>query len=343
VDNSDNENGSSLETADSSVVDAALENFAGGLSGLSKPIKVNAIKAFGQLCTALIDIPVAYLEGVSTEKRSETQARVNIMRATGEQIANQLNIPVEYAERAERKYGARIIREQINLDEVSKIAANELLIDPPADSKEESTVEEINADWLNIFEKEACAMSSESMRLLFGKVLAGEIRKPSTFSIKAVKLLSEINGPVAHLFQKLCSLSISQETDSGFVDIRVPSLEGNASRNVLLKYGLSFKNLNKLNEYGLIIPDYNSHMSYWNCINHKGDPRRYDFFHQKKAYGLVPEDPTTFKKTLYINGVELTTVGKELFKIVEISREEKYTEKLKAFFLETHNLRMTIA
>src|SRR5690606_27257592 len=118
---------------------------------------------------------------------------------------------------------------------------------------------EISDDWLNTFEKEASQKSTADMQLMFAKVLAGEIRRPETFSIKSVKLLGEMDAATAKLFVRLCSLSVALVIKSSpgehIVDVRVASLSGNAAANSLQKYGLGFGQLNVLQEYGLIIPD----------------------------------------------------------------------------------------
>ncbi len=40
------------------------------MTGIPAPVRKNAFKAFGQLCTAAVDIPVAYLEGRAKEIRA---------------------------------------------------------------------------------------------------------------------------------------------------------------------------------------------------------------------------------------------------------------------------------
>ncbi len=39
----------------------------------------------------------------------------------------------------------------------------------------DTQIPDISQDWLNAFDKEACDKSSDEMRYLFGKILAGEI------------------------------------------------------------------------------------------------------------------------------------------------------------------------
>ena len=54
------------------VTDLALD------STIPAPIRRNILKAFDRLCSALIDVPVGALERRSTEKRSESEARIKI-------------------------------------------------------------------------------------------------------------------------------------------------------------------------------------------------------------------------------------------------------------------------
>ena len=86
------------------------------------------------------------------------------------------------------------------------------------------------------------------MKSLFGKVLAGEIRRPTSYSIKTIKLMAQLDNRAAVLFRLLCSLSISLRfSNSNILDARVVSM-GNASADSLQAYGLPFDELNILQE-----------------------------------------------------------------------------------------------
>ncbi len=52
------------------AVDSAIDLISDAISGIPAPIRRNAFKAFAQLCTAAIEIPVAHLEGITAEKKS---------------------------------------------------------------------------------------------------------------------------------------------------------------------------------------------------------------------------------------------------------------------------------
>ena len=200
-------------------------------STIPAPIRKNAFKAFNQLCTAAIEWPVAYFEGKAAEERAKSEGRIKIREEITAQIVQQVKVPQEYARRAGNKFAEKIIREQINLDKISAIAADELnkaesasSTNQGADSGEEKT---INDDFLNSFEEEARQKSTEEMQLLFGRILAGEIRKPESYSIRTVKILGQLDQNAAILFKKLCSVCVVLEISNVelVLDVRV-SLSG---------------------------------------------------------------------------------------------------------------------
>jgi len=271
-------------------------------ASIPAPIRRNLFKAFGQLCSAAIDVPIACLQGVAAEKRAETEARVKIISTGANQIAAQMKVDPEFARAAVKKYGQRIVREQVNLDQVTAVAAREIQRSDSGDQKGEESAEvaSIDDDWLNAFEKEACQKSTEEMQELFGRILAGEIRKPSSYSIKTVKLVGELDRRTAALFQRLVSLTISLRVPGRVIDARVASLSGSAGQNSLLEYGLEFGKLNVLHEFGLIIPDYNSYMDYRPSLaigRSVGLPLTF----QGRRWALVPDEARRPEQEVRVN------------------------------------------
>ena len=307
-------------------------------SVIPAPIRRNALKAFGQLCTAAVELPVAYLEGKAAEIRAGTESRVKIMKENAAQIAEKMNVPPEYARRAGNKFAEKIIREQVNLDTISAVAAGELNKDestnPTGPITDDTAEKPISDDWLNSFDKEASQKSSEEMRLFFGRILAGEIRQPGSYSIKAVKILGHLHQSVANLFKKLCSASVVLRIPGSkdILDIRVPSLGGNAASNVLRPYGLGFGQLNILDEYGLIIADYNSWRDYRMCVVSENSQVIMPFLHQERQWALLPSVDCKNPDEFRVSGVALSQAGRELFRIVDLVPMEKYTEDLQKFF-----------
>jgi hypothetical protein len=323
---------SSTELIETDVVDSAIDIICEIASGIPAPIKKNAFKAFAQLCTAAIEIPVAHLEGITAEKRAETKARVKIIDTQANQIASQMEVHPEYARVAVKKYGQKIIREQVNLDVITEIAAEDLISKDGTKDDESIPVPDISQDWLNSFEREACDKSSDEMRLLFGKILAGEIRKPSTYSIRALKVLSQLDNQAANAFHILASLASTMRSNDNTFDSRVISFNKNPGKNSLSEYGLSFNVLNILQEYGLVISEYNSFVDYKVCIVNDNNQARMAFQFQGKSFVLKKVDNTNPILDLNIYGVELTKIGKELLDLVDIKPHQQYTDKIFEFF-----------
>ncbi|MEX0779231.1 MAG: DUF2806 domain-containing protein [Balneolales bacterium] len=328
----------------SAITGAVSDLVTGG--SLPAPIKRNAIKAFGELCSALIDIPVAKLEGKAAEIRAETGSRVKLIARAAENIASQMQVDKAYADVAVERYGKRILQQQQNLDNVCAFSATEIkrvkayssssansIASGSSESAEPRSFQpDISDDWLNSFREQAILKSSDEMRIIFGKILAGEIVKPGSFSIRSIQIMGQLDVKPAMLFRRLCSLCISLRPNGTIFDARVPSFGGNASNNSLQEYGLSFDSLNVLQEYGLIISDYNSSLDYRVSVlinNRVGLP----FVFGDKQYVLVPSNPNDWmaNKALKIHGVGLSAAGKELISIVEAEHNMKFLEAFASF------------
>ena len=298
------------------------------LSGIPTPLKKNAWKAIDRLCAAAIEVPAAYLEGKAAEKRAETEARVKIIEASADKIASQLDVDPSYAKAAVKKFDQKIIREQVNVDSIVQMATKQIAEE--AEVKEtDKEAKPIDNDWLSQFEEEACKRTSEQMQELFAKVLAGEIKQPSTFSIKSIRILGNMDQRAATLFQNFCSLSVSLKIANIILDKRVVSM-GNAGNNSLQKYGFGFGSLNVLQEHGLIISDYNSYYDYQASIiedAHVALP--FAFMNNYWGFMLKNNKP---KNEIRVHGVALSESGKELSQIVSTKNDNNYAADLTAYF-----------
>ncbi len=349
-----------LDIATENTASTDVDTVADLVSSLSLPtwIARNASKAFRQLCSAAVEWPSAFFKGKASERHTITEANTKITETVTDQIIQQIKVPPEYAQIAVGKHIEKIIGEQVNLDKISAIAANELKNSKSSNSTNPDTSEPdkeqsadstnqatnsgeekiINDDWLNSFETEARQKSTEDMQLRFGRILAGEIKQPGSYSIKAVKLLGELDQDTAALFKRLCSACVTLKVpyngrDGAHVlDARVPSMGGSAGQNALEEYGLGFNQLNILNEYNLIISDYDSQFSYNLCILNQDNPVNLAFEYQERYWLLLPEPERNDNSEFRLLGVALSHVGRELFSIVDQEPMSEYTEALKKFF-----------
>ena len=144
--------------------------------------------------------------------------------------------------------------------------------------------------------------------------------------------MSQLDNRAAALFRLLCSLSISLRMPNTniIVDARVVSM-GNAGANSLQVYGLSFDALNILQEYGLVISEYESYCDYQQTVVHNNLPRL-PMTYQKTQWVFIPKVASPTRQEFRVNGVGLSQSGKELLSIVDIEPNEQYTTVLKNFF-----------
>ena len=325
------------------IVDKAIDVVSD--QTIPAPVRKGFTAACQRLGTAMVENAAGYFERRSTEKWAETNARVKIYEEVGDQIRQQIRVDPEFPQRASFTFAKQILREQYNRERVLGMTAG-ILKEKEYDNSENQQADSepetpISEDWFNIFEKEASQKSNEDMQRRFAKVLADEIEKPGSHSIKAIKALGDMDQTIADLFQKLCSVCIVLEVpfQKSILDVRVPSMNGEPGQNSLSKYGLSFDNLNKLHEYGLIISDYNSYFPYQISIVEKNNHVAIPFQHQRQHWVLKPSPERSESNEFRMKGVKLSNVGQELFHIVEQIPTPQFAQELKEFF-EKENLGM---
>ena len=201
-------------------------------------------------------------------------------------------------------------------------------------------------DWTARFFNEVQDVSSDDMRAIWAKVLAGEVEKPGSTSARTLTILKNLDRKSVRLFNTLCSICVSLRLDANVaLDARVPSMGGQPGQNSLQKYGLSYDSLNMLNEYGLIIPDYNSYYPYTIpigiTVGVSGQERiRIPFTFQKRFWVLEPMPEFRQADEFRLSGVMLTQAGRELQSVVAVEPNHQFLEDLNGFF-KKNNLQMT--
>ena len=196
---------------------------------------------------------------------------------------------------------------------------------------------EVDHDWTARFFTDVQDVSSEEMQRLWAKVLAGEVERPGSTSFRAMNILKGLDRSTAILFRTLCSARITPliglqgggALQAG-TDI-VPSLDGHATGNYLKEYGLSYVSLNRLNEHGLIVPEYSS--TWVNLVVDAGpskSPRwsSMAFGFQDYVWVLVPIDGREGDFKIEISGILLTHSGIELARVVDIEAMPEYQQSI---------------
>ncbi|MGE0008127.1 MAG: DUF2806 domain-containing protein [Parvibaculaceae bacterium] len=69
----------------------------------------------------------------------------------------------------------------------------------------------VGDDWLNYFAAYADKASGAALRQTFGHVLSGEIRRPGSFSLSTLRIVSELDPGSAALFQRMAARAFSMD------------------------------------------------------------------------------------------------------------------------------------
>jgi Protein of unknown function (DUF2806) len=159
-------------------------------TGLTAKAKSRAMVALDRLVGNVIDIPSAWLEEVSRRIRRQSEARDQLAEAAGRAAVDM------FLRDQERKHRNR---EAVGLKTVEELKQ----LPPPAPSEAKPTEDEpISEDWLNVFSERAENATSDHMRALWAQILAGEIRRPGSFSLTTLRAASELDKDIAALFQR---------------------------------------------------------------------------------------------------------------------------------------------
>lgn len=278
------------------------------------PVQKGFLKAAYHLLGALTDIPVAFLEGFAADHRASTEARRELKIAAGRKLISQFGGGSDLANRALAQQISIILRKQVNVEEVLTKTAEHL----GSEKNASETEAEVSEDWLENFRAEAQLKSEAEMQSAFARILAGEIQKPGTFSLRTVRALGQMDQETATMFQRFANACVAHPS---LIDARVPSLGGNANTNALERYGLSFGSLNTLLENGLIISEFNSVFEYA-PVSEAGLSLAY----AGNLIILQPKNPEM--SPVEVQGPALSKIGKELFLVTQPEENEQYSKEL---------------
>ncbi|NDW02421.1 DUF2806 domain-containing protein [Salipiger sp. PrR002] len=172
--------------------------------GLPQLVAGPAGKAISRLIGTSADIPAAYIESLAQGIRDKTKARSDISAAIAERVADMATGDAEVMARAMDSMLARSYRAQTNKEAVAKVALEELQNAPPSPDSDGPS-----EDWMNKFERYAEDASSDDLRLMFGNLLAGEVRNPGGIFPATLHFVSMLDSETAKLIERVLPVCTS--------------------------------------------------------------------------------------------------------------------------------------
>ncbi len=107
------------------------------------------------------------------------------------------------SERTQERLDFQEYKKQKNIESVTSFAAEELKNEPPIDN------EPLDDDWTTRFFRIVEDISNEEMQTLWGKILAGEIKQPKTYSLRTLETIRNLSKKEANTFLKIANFVIS--------------------------------------------------------------------------------------------------------------------------------------
>lgn len=282
---------------------------------MNDPVEI--IKAMVQPTSKLIDAVSGAIGKIyePTHVRKMADAKAYEIKTIGQALQNNTNIPIEYTEgnvsantkdfddlvkRAQSRLGYQEICKQQNIESVTQKAY--LLL---SDEKECSE-EPVDKDWMIRFFNSVEDISDEDMQNLWAKILAGEVKQPKSFSLRTLETLRNLTQKEAKTFQKVAEFVFLNAQDKCIT----------SNEELLLKYGIDFKDIQLLDECGLV-----SKQTFLQYRSKFGE-KTIIFWNKKLIITAQSLSDKEVESSISIS--LLTRAGAELYNILDIDGNKDY-------------------
>ena len=144
-------------------------------------------------------------------------------------------------ERTRERLNFQEAKKQLNIENVTAFATDELKNGQPV------TDERLDDDWTTRFFRIIEDISNEEMQSLWGKILAGEIKHPKSYSLRTLELIRNLSKKEADIFIKVANFAIKSGNDN-FI------FKGNIDDKLEKEYSITYMDIALLTEIGLLQP-----------------------------------------------------------------------------------------
>lgn len=247
------------------------------------------------------------------------KARAEEIRITSNAIRDNEDIPMLYANgvvnidatstndivsRAAMRLGAQEVRKQQNIEKVIHFAKDEL------EQEESVSGEKVDPDWITRFMNSIEDISDEEMQKIWGKILAGEVKRPKSFSLRTLECIKNLSQQEAQLFHKVLPYLIHVGND-----VFLPRDD-----ELLESFGINFGEILKLEDCGLIVSSHSLILTFTLrsaddqlCISNDTD-----------TVILFEAEGEANDVEVVFNQYKLTMAGQELCNILNKSNSREY-------------------
>jgi uncharacterized repeat protein (TIGR03899 family) len=220
----------------------------------------------------------------------------------------QKSVSLALEERISQRTSYQENKKQLNLENITSLAAEQL-------TKEETVTDEpLDEDWITRFFRIAEDISNEDMQALWAKILAGEIKKPKSFSVRTLEIIKNISQREAEVFKQVANFAITENMKSYFL------FTGGAVsiyNNKAINFNHPFNDISTLKEIGLLQSIDLISLSY-----NKPTAKSRKYFLLGKKIILWEQDEN--KNYMSFNVELFTTAGNELLQLIDKTAPREY-------------------
>lgn len=198
------------------------------------------------------------------------------------------------------------IRKEVNVSRAILVAEDIL-----ADDSSPASEQEIEDDWLFNWREYAGRVSSEDLQLLWGKILASEVKNPGSYSYRTLDFLKTMSKFDAEVLEKVAQFVVS--------NVVVRELD-----NLLEDAGVTYGDLIYLQELGVL-----SGVESKGLKNIWGSSSSDSYLHAFTSHDkclIVRSEDANKEATLPV--YLLTIVGKQIFKLAKFGVNITYLEAI---------------
>lgn len=224
----------------------------------------------------------------------------------GNEIVN-LSIP-ELEERTQSRIDFKEAKRQLNIESVTAYAVEDLK------NESEVTDEPVDENWKTRFFNIAEDVSNDEMQALWGRILAGEIKKPKSYSLRTLEVLKNLSKEEAECFMKFGQFAIKSRGVSFLVNFKKEKL-------LEEKYKLTLADRLLLQELGLLT---STDLQF--LLPETKDKKLQIVFQIGNTCVVAEKEPSL--QLQHIEAVVFTKIGQELLQLTETKADLDYIQLL---------------
>ena len=238
---------------------------------------------------------------IRKEAEAKAYAIKTIEKAKTDAFLERRFAELNLEDRVVERIVAKEIRRQENIDSIVQMAAQNLLEEDSVSQKP------VDVDWATRFFEYAQDITKEEMKVLWAKILAKEVKTPSSFSLRTLDVLRNITSEEAETFEKVGKF-VMYESDCFIYN----------NSEVLERFDIKFSDIVFLRDCGIlmstdfIVKNYSS--------DSKENSSAYVYCGNYCIRMTIPKNHREISIPVHL----LTRVGQELLTLIEIEGNLDY-------------------